>query len=466
MEKEVNELLPAIVDLLLDAVFLVDGAGRIVYVSAACEHILGYTPDEMKSQSMIDLVAPEDRGRTLEEAMRVMAGRQSIGFENRYIRKDGRLVHLMWSARWSEADQLRIGVARDVTERKHAQEMLAATYAVSEAAHHATDLAALFHEIHQIIAKLVPVAGLAVATRDPKTKELGFPYQMDVHGKSPVVCETIARQYCMQVMRSGRPLELADDVLAPESKGAASAGATEAWLAMPLIAQEEAIGVLVLKSFPGTSYSDKDKELLHFVSAQVATAIERRQSNDELVRSALYDELTGLPNRRLFRDRMKSVLARCRRRQGSLAVLYIDIDDFKQVNDSLGHAAGDLLLQKVALRLKRCVREEDTVARFGGDEFVVLLGEVSAQADALAVADKIRSAVRKPIHVDSLVLQARASIGVALYPEHGLEIEQILKHADQAMYLDKPAKAGANGIANGIDSILRHEANPEQVGFL
>jgi diguanylate cyclase (GGDEF)-like protein len=264
----------------------------------------------------------------------------------------------------------------------------------------------------------------------------------------------------MQVMRSGRPLELADDVLAPESKGAASAGATEAWLAMPLIAQDEAIGVLVLKSCPGTGYSDQDKELLHFVSAQVATAIERRRSNDELVRSALYDELTGLPNRRLFRDRMKSLLARCRRRQGSLAVLYLDINDFKQVNDSLGHAVGDLLLQKVARRLKRCVREEDTVARWGGDEFVVLLGEVSAQADALAIADKIRSAVRQPITVDSRVLQPRASIGIALYPEHGLEIEQILKHADEAMYRDKPAKAGADG----IDSILRQQANPEQVG--
>jgi diguanylate cyclase (GGDEF)-like protein len=264
---------------------------------------------------------------------------------------------------------------------------------------------------------------------------------MDVHGNSPVVQDTIAREYCAEVIRSGRPMVLPADVLATSPSGATSFSASETWLAMPLITQKEAIGALVLKSYPGTIYSDKDKELLHFVSAQVATAIKRRQLNDELLRSARHDELTGLPNRRLFHDRMKSVLARCRRRQCRAAVLFVDIDNFKQVNDSFGHAVGDLLLQKVALRLKHCVREEDTVARLGGDEFVVLLEEVDVQEDALAVADKIRSAVRRPVNVDGLVLRTRASIGVALYPEHGVETEQLLKHADKAMYLDKKAKA-------------------------
>jgi diguanylate cyclase (GGDEF)-like protein len=267
---------------------------------------------------------------------------------------------------------------------------------------------------------------------------------MDVHGNSPVVQETIARQYCAEVIRSGRPMVLTDDVLATPHGGATSPGANEAWMAMPLITQKEAIGALVLKSYPGRSYSDKDKELLHFVSAQIATAIKRRQLNDELVRSARYDELTGLPNRRLFHDRMKSALARCRRRQSRAAVLFVDIDKFKQVNDSLGHAVGDLLLQKVALRLKHCVREDDTVARLGGDEFVVLLEDVDMQ-DALVVADKIRSAVGRPVNVDSLVLKTRASIGVALYPEHGVESEQLLKHADKAMYLDKKAKVARLG---------------------
>lgn len=444
MESKIQDRLSDLVDLLLDAVFLVDVSGRIVYASAACERIFGYTPNEMIGQSMIDLVAPEDRMRTLDEAMKIMAGHLKIGFENRYIRKNGHRVDIMWSARWSEADELRIGVARDVTERKLLEKMQAATYAVSEAAHNATDLAALFWEIHQIIAKLVPVAGFAVAICDSKTKHLDFAYQMDAHGNSPVVQEPIARRYCAEVIRSGRPMLLPDEALVALPGDSTSGGPRALWFAMPLATQKEAIGALVLKSHPGTNYTDKDKELLHFVSAQVATVIERRQLNAELLRLARYDELTGLPNRRLFHERMKAVLARCRRKQSRMAVLFVDIDNFKDVNDSRGHAVGDMLLQEVALRLEGCLREEDTVARLGGDEFVVLLEEIHGQENVLVVADKIRNAVNQSINVGDLVLQTQASIGIAVYPEHGVETEQLLKHADKAMYLDKKTKTSAS----------------------
>ena len=164
MQATNPSVLPHVADLLLDAVFLVDPHGRIVYASAACERIFGYTPGELIGRQLIDFVLHEDRARTWEESMQVMAGHPRIGFENRYVRKDGTLAHVMWSARWSEADQLRIGVARDVTERKHAEERQAATYAIAEAAHSATDLATLFPRIRSIIADLVPVAGVAAPT--------------------------------------------------------------------------------------------------------------------------------------------------------------------------------------------------------------------------------------------------------------------------------------------------------------
>lgn len=436
--------LPNFADLLLDAIFLVDVRGQVIYVNAACERIFGYRPDELIGKSLIDFVVPEDRAKTWEEAMQVMAGRPRIGFENRYIRKDGRQVHIMWSARWSESDQLRIGVARDVTERKHAQEMRAAIYAVSEAAHSATDLGAMFREIHRIVAKLVPLAGFAVATCDPKTKQLGFPYQMDLYGNSPTIQEPAARQYCVEVIRSRQPM-LLDDYMPAAGTGenTTSTGDSGTWLIMPLVTQSDAIGALILKSATGMTYSDKDKELLQFVSAQVATAIERKRLSAELLRAARHDELTGLPNRRLFQDRMASALARCRRKQSRIALLYVDIDKFKQVNDTLGHAAGDLLLQEVARRLTHCVREEDTVARLGGDEFVVLLENIHGPQDALNVADKIRCAERESIVIDRDILQIQTSIGMALYPEHGLEMEELLKHADHTMYLDKKSKAGA-----------------------
>ena len=432
---------PDFVDLLLDTVFLVDAGGRIVYANAACERMFGYRPEELVGERLLDFVAPEDLARTQEEARQVMAGRPRIGFENRYIRSDGRRVHVMWSACWSERDQLRIGVARDVTELRHAEAIQLATYAISEAAHNAGHLEVLLSEIHGIIARLVPVAGFAVATRDRRTGRLSFSYQMDRHGNALLMDDALACRFCAQMICDGHPMPTREAALTALSGDVASRDEGACWLALPLIVQQEAIGVLVLKGDPETRYSDQDRELLHFVAEQVAIAIDRAQMKAELLRAAQYDELTGLPNRRLFQDRIRSAVARCVRKQGALAVLYVDIDDFKRVNDSLGHASGDLLLQEVARRLLLCVRESDTVARLGGDEFVVLLEDVHNLDDAQAVADKIRGTMRQPTEIDGGALRIQASIGIALYPEHGEEIEQLLSYADEAMYSAKRSKA-------------------------
>ena len=121
METRNSAPLASYIDLLLDAVCAVDKQGRFVFVSAACERIFGYTPDELIGQPMIDLVHPADRQRTLDAAREIMGGEPKLNFENRYLRKDGRVAHILWSARWSEVDQLRIAVAHDITERKQAE---------------------------------------------------------------------------------------------------------------------------------------------------------------------------------------------------------------------------------------------------------------------------------------------------------------------------------------------------------
>ena len=126
-----------------------------------------------------------------------------------------------------------------------------------------------------------------------------------------------------------------------------------------------------------------------------------------------------------------------RRASERLSVLYLDLDRFKPVNDTLGHSVGDLLLEEVARRLKQCVRESDTVARIGGDEFVVLLQRVPDPGQAATVASKIRDAMRRPFSLDGHSLNIAPSIGIAHYPEHGELPQQLLKHADQAMYQAK-----------------------------
>ena len=150
--------------------------------------------------------------------------------------------------------------------------------------------------------------------------------------------------------------------------------------------------------------------------------------------SAQHDSLTDLPNRALLYDRMSQAITMAQRHQTALAVLYLDLDRFKHINDSLGHMVGDRLLQSVALRLRECVRASDTVCRLGGDEFVVLLSEVAHAHDAAACADKLLQAIRAPYGMDEHELHVTASAGIVIYPGDGVEVEALLKNADSAMY--------------------------------
>jgi diguanylate cyclase (GGDEF)-like protein len=152
---------------------------------------------------------------------------------------------------------------------------------------------------------------------------------------------------------------------------------------------------------------------------------------------AQHDSLTGLPNRIMLSDRLAQAISMAHRHQKKLAVLFLDVDRFKHVNDSLGHANGDRLLQSVAQRLLSCVRSSDTVSRQGGDEFVILLAEVAHAQDAAITADKILQAMRVPHFIDEQKIHVTASIGIVGYPGDGTEVETLLKNADFAMYQAK-----------------------------
>jgi diguanylate cyclase (GGDEF)-like protein/PAS domain S-box-containing protein len=426
------------IDLLIDAVFAVDVNARVVFASAACERIFGYTPEEMVGMNMFDIMLPEDRERTRQSVTEIMSGHPQLHFENRYVRKDGQVVHLMWATRWSPTDQVRIGVARDITERKHAELIQTSLYAISEASHGAGDLLTLIQRIHQIVGTLLPADNFSVALYDKDTGLLSFPYYADEHERKPVPFKPMAGTLYAGILHSGQPLLLTRDAITVDEPGIRAGPSPLCQLGVPLKSHDGTIGVLVLKSYPGgVRYDEKDRELLQFISTQIATAIESQRMQARLQHMAQYDQLTGLPNRGLLYDRPKTALSMARREHERLSVLYLDLDRFKPVNDTLGHSVGDLLLQAVASRLKQCVRESDTVARIGGDEFVVLLQRVPAPGQAAVVAAKINDAMSRPFALDGHTLSIVPSIGIAHYPEHGEHEQQLLKHADQAMYRAK-----------------------------
>jgi diguanylate cyclase (GGDEF)-like protein/PAS domain S-box-containing protein len=180
------------------------------------------------------------------------------------------------------------------------------------------------------------------------------------------------------------------------------------------------------------------------VISMIEDITERKIAEEELRRQselnehmALHDALTGLPNRILLRDRIRQAVAKSRREGGRVAVLMMDLDRFKEVNDSLGHDAGDTLLQELGTRLRAALRESDTVARLGGDEFGLVLHGHEKPADVLPVLEKIRTALETPVVVQELPLAIEASVGVAFYPDDGDDVDTLLRHADVAMYTAK-----------------------------
>ena len=441
-----------VIDLLLDAVCIVEADSSIVFVSAAFERIFGYAPHEVVGRRMLDMLHPDDLAATQKEVASVMAGDLQLQFENRYMRKDGRIAHILWTARWLPDRQVRLAVAHDITERKEHETRQAALYAISEAAHAAQSLDSLFARIHHIIGRLLVATNFSVVLRDASGGGLHYAYRVNEHTALPPGAPLCSDARCAHVVRTCKALLVApqDEAELPiDVQVAEGSPPTRSWLGVPLVGEGGVIGVVALQSYRDEdAYTAKDQDLLQFVSTQIATAIERKQMHERLQQMAQFDSLTLLPNRMVLMDRLQISLARARRDDSLVSVLFLDLDDFKPVNDSLGHAKGDVLLQLVAQRLLSCVRACDTVARLGGDEFVVLLESGRQKDHGQTVAWKILAAFTQPFDLEGLEQHILPSIGTAVYPDHGDDAAALLAHADRSMYLSK--QAGGNQVHSGI----------------
>ena len=196
---------------------------------------------------------------------------------------------------------------------------------------------------------------------------------------------------------------------------------------------------------PNPKYNDEVGDMLGAIAVLRDNSVARNAAEDTIRQMAYYDRLTGLPNRRLLEDRMQQVLANAQRRHSKVAVMFIDLDKFKQVNDQYGHVTGDWLLVQVAERMRTVLRESDTAARVGGDEFVVLLPDTLSAQDAVVVAEKIRQQLELPFVMDNgIELEISSSIGVAMYPDQADNPRDLLHCGDEAMY--KAKKHGRNAV--------------------
>jgi diguanylate cyclase (GGDEF)-like protein len=224
----------------------------------------------------------------------------------------------------------------------------------------------------------------------------------------------------------------------------AGEGGTKSGASFPLLKGSEAIGVLLFLSSEKDAFSDELVELLARLAENISFALdnfdrdeEKRRADEQIQYLATHDALTGLPNRAMFNELLDLSIKSARRNSRNCAVLFIDLDRFKIINDTLGHAAGDSLLIQVGQRLRSCVRESDVVVRLGGDEFIVILNEISHRDQAALIAAKVLSSVSAGIMLAGHESHTSASIGIAVFPSDGTDVETLTKNADMAMYLAK-----------------------------
>ncbi len=338
------------------------------------------------------------------------------------------------------------GIARDVTARKHTEQQLALHAQRQEWIGRFGQRALESSELDPLFLEAVQTAGAsgadaaAVYEFVPASGRYVLRAALGPEPRPAAGGQIEACRHCplREALDASAPVVVADARVTGCAEARCSwQGAMRSAVNIRIRGEDGVFGVLAALAGRAGAFTDGEVKFLHTIGNVLSTAVQRRQAESRLAQLAQYDALTGLPNRNLLRDRIEQAIARARRQKWRIGMLFIDLDRFKLVNDTLGHEHGDRLLEQVGERLRACVRASDTVARFSGDEFVVVLPDLARAEDAGLVAQKILDALAAPFDLLGQEASVGASIGVALYPEDTEDGESLLKAADAAMYRAK-----------------------------
>ena len=378
---------------------------QFVFANAKIAQMFGTElPTLLESLSIFDLIAEADHDRLKTNTQKRLDGmNEGLASEYQARRRDGSLFELaMYGSSMSlNGRPAMIGITMDITERKQAEASMRMATMVYESCSEGmviTDAGGLLMDANPAFTRI---------TGYSREEALGHP---------------------INIVNSGRH----DKAFFLAMWGALNTGGQwqgEIW-------NRRKNGEVYPQWLTiNTSYNQDGSA--HRRVALFSDITDKKKIEDLVWRQANFDSLTELPNRMMFHDRLEQEIHKSHRTGLSMALIFIDLDHFKEVNDTLGHAAGDLLLQEAAQRLNKCVREIDTVARLGGDEFTIILGELTRLTDANRIVQDVLKSMAEPIMLGDKFAHVSASIGVTFYPNDATEIDKLLNNADQAMYVAK-----------------------------
>ncbi|HEX6691107.1 MAG TPA: diguanylate cyclase, partial [Burkholderiales bacterium] len=441
-----------------DMIVLIDRASmRFVDVNRTVCEQLGYTREELLAMGPGDLV-PVSRDALAQQYDGLIADPHAHnGLRSYYRRKDGSLLPFESKRRvLRSGDKVIIAaISRDISERLATESALKLSEArmrgqaeqqrmVAELGQQAlasSDIPHVLQRAAELSRSTLNVDYCNVLERDADGRRLvyrgaaGWPADW-VDRRS---IELQAGGQLEHTLSSSEPLVVEDhatDRRFPETEAVREFGIRSS-VRVPILGKQGNFGILAVHSRPSRRFGEDEINFLRAIANILAVAIERKKAEEHLAYLAQFDALSGLPNRHLFHDRLTQTMAHARRSGHSMAVLFIDLDRFKLVNDTFGHAGGDRLLKEAAARLSDCLRSGDTVARFGGDEFGAILAELGASGDAGLVAQKIIEALEQPFSLDGNDTYVTASVGIAVFPADGDEAGTLIRNADTAMYRAK-----------------------------